>query len=521
MKRFKLLLITIVSACLLSACGGGGGGGGGGGSVTNTNTDAEPTETIATDNFTEIVIPDPVSFYDYACDNPAVQHVIPIDINNDHQDDFIIHYWCARPSDEWGEPYSEPTPDALVVQLSQPDGTYEVANADVFGADHINLGGASRKYVRGDINHDGRDDFAFAMNYEDGRDGSDWDSVEAVPAVLMSTGDTGYEVVHLGVADWGHSVGITNNVDGTTEVYFTGFTGAGIQAFRYVADTFVDVSNTYPDDAVDWAYGVRSINDENDVTQYIISSATVADPDAETYTVLKRGVALYKRIDDLWTEVSTFYYDANFSVDFVTGNGTEVQNSIFTVNGRNIILYGFDLFHIMKGGLSGYDDDIIVGKLAGSIDESGTFIEGETYYEDNGLAVQTYQFFDISGGELTSVSTPVVDEVTDVNYNFFAAKDINGDDYPDLVTYAFTTPWDSQRVEENGKPIIYLNNQAGQLVNTDISDLHGYVDNASSTSIVDDVDNDGITDLVLFGLCTDNSCGGGIIKIYLFDDFID
>jgi len=467
-----------------------------------------------------ITITSPVDYFSNACTDPVTQFVIPVNINNDGMSDFIVHYWCfAIPNETWGTTVTTPTEDALVVHVSQADGTYMVANEEVFGSNHIGLGGASRKYVRGDINKDGREDFAFAMNYEDGRSGADWNTVTTQPSVLMSTGESGYKVLRLGEPEWGHSVGITNNADGTSEVYFVGFTGVGIQAFRYIDGDFIDVSDTYPADGGEWAYGVRSINDDDGITKYIVVSASVADPDAEVYTILKRGAKLFKRVDGIWTELDAFYYDADFTIDFISWNDDVGTNSVFTVNNERYIIHGFDAWHVMKGGLSGFDNDLIVGKLAAAQDQSGTYIEGEIYDSNDGVPVQMYQFFDTSGDELTLVESPIVNEEIESNFNFFDVKDITGDGYSDIITYAFSRPWELvPRTDEAGKPTIYLNDSNGSLIHININDLPDGRSNQGKQSLVYDVNGDGIVDLLLFGTAAGGS--GGDIDIHFLSNYL-
>jgi hypothetical protein len=164
-----------------------------------------PNQKITDSVLKSITISDANELYKNQCANPVIQFVIPVRLNNDAQQDFIIHYWCPA-GINWGKELSIPTPDALVAQVSQPDGSYKTANEQVFGSRFYSLGGASRKYVRGDINGDGRDDFAFAMNWEDGRLAANSMTNATEPSVLLSTFDGGYRVKRLGQRNWNHSV---------------------------------------------------------------------------------------------------------------------------------------------------------------------------------------------------------------------------------------------------------------------------------------------------------------------------
>ena len=166
----------------------------------------------------------------YSSPDTGFQFVIPVNINNDEWQDFIVHQWCDIDRDMSGEVIQGPTPDVLSVQLSNGDGTYRDGNQEVFGELVPSLGGASRKYDTGDFNGDGRLDFAFAMNWEDGRSGSPWEYSRASPAVILSKNEAEYEVVKIGTPDWGHAVAIVEHQNGSVDALFAGFTGIGLQA---------------------------------------------------------------------------------------------------------------------------------------------------------------------------------------------------------------------------------------------------------------------------------------------------
>ena len=494
-KHFTTLLTIVISIFFLAACGGGG----------SSSTGSTPTSNLVAHNIT---IADPAAYYSHSCSEPSIQFVIPVNINDDSQSDFIVHYWCD--ADPYGSVVEGPTPDALVAQVSQPDGSYAVANEEVFGAAHYGLGGTARKVKRGDINGDGQDDFVFAMSWEDGRYNVDPTVCEAKPAVLMSTGPGTYEVARLGEPAWGHGTGIVNNADGTVEVFFAGFSGDNFQAFKYVDDGFLDVSDTYPSDAANWASGAKSI-DVNGVTEYIVG--TWAEGDIN-------GLKLYKRSSNSWVDLDEYGIPIAFETGWINWSEAEDTVKVFGVGGELSFGTTVESFDILKGGLSGYDDDLIVGKLnAQVLVGGGTIVEGVTYHENQTNPVNTFQFFQFSDEGLTLIDSPIVNEETNYTGNFFDTKDITGDGYPDLVSYAFTTPWDGIRVEEAGKPIIYSNDGNGNLVLTDINELPGFEGSQGSQSLMHDVDGDDIVDLILYGLKATTDSKG--IVIHLLKDHIE
>ena len=205
MKPFFITLITSV----LVSCGSS--------SSSNPVPEVVPTdEIIQLFNSTPIILSDSVSYYSHACNSPSFQFLIPVDINNDSFIDFIAHFWCD--SETPAEIDTKDVPDALVAYLSDGYGNYSVDNIAVFGEMYPKLGGASRKYARGDLNDDGKDDFAFAMNAEDGRAAYDYETTimnYAYPAILLSS-STGFEVVKVTsvdkfIEDPGEAVSILSN----------------------------------------------------------------------------------------------------------------------------------------------------------------------------------------------------------------------------------------------------------------------------------------------------------------------
>ena len=132
---------------LLISCGGG-----------NSNSDQilVPPQNVAPQplfNDVPIKLDDAISIYGQACADPSFQFLIPVRINEDNFVDFIAHFWCD--SENPAAIDDKPTEDALVAYLSDGLGGYFIDNQNVFGIEMPKLGGASRKYSRGDINNDG------------------------------------------------------------------------------------------------------------------------------------------------------------------------------------------------------------------------------------------------------------------------------------------------------------------------------------------------------------------------------
>jgi hypothetical protein len=111
-------------------------------------------------------------------------------------------------------------------------------------------------------------------------------------------------------------------------------------------------------------------------------------------------------------------------------------------------------------------------------------------------------FFELDQGMLTEIPSPIIGEEPDNNFNFFECRDINNDGYADLTVFPFTQSWNDLRLEEAGKPIFFINDQRGSLVNLNISMLPGHSSGGEGglQSTISDVNQDGHIDVILFGL---------------------
>lgn len=504
--------VTLLAAAILTACGGGG-------SSTPPN-DTTPTPPVTQEPETgdilqSITIADPKNYRPFtdattsACSDPVLQFAIPVDINGDKYDDFILHYWCGNPTTP--EEYRSPTPDRVLAQISNSEGEYTVATSEVFGEEYVQMGGMSRKYRAGDINGDGYDDFAFAMNWEDGRpDIQGENNVGAQPAMLLSApkenGLVQYRVKRIGERSWGHGVAIVKNKDGTRDVAFSGYTNAGRQVFRYTPDGFDNVSSEYAN-PYDWTTHAEMLND-NGVTDFIAANLGING---------LSGIVLIDKDGSSLTKVDTYEQEVAFNVNF---NG--YQAPVVNVNGRLGI--GGAFFTMCK--MPKFSEDVgnvLVANLSTTRLLDGTDpVEGGNYPTDGATDTVNYLlFFEYDENGLRQIDNPLVGENNEVNYNFIYCQDVNNDGLTDLVTSPFSRGYNRSRMEQDGRPDVYLNNGDSNLVLQDISYLPGYPGDATMMSTrgkLEDVNNDGIKDLMLFGDNTANVAGD--IQIHLLRNVI-
>ena len=463
----------------------------------------------------------------YAEAQPSIQFVIPVNINNDGWEDFIVHQWCDLYRDKFGEVIEDPTPDLLVVHLSNGDGTYRDGNEEVFGEAIPSLGGASRKYDRGDINGDGRDDFAFAMNWEDGRNGDPWEYSRASPAVIMSKGETEYEVQKIGTPDWGHAVTIVEHNNGDVDALFAGFTGIGLQALRYSNDGWINVIEEYPPESVwdenwtiieqgtsQWSTEFKYYND------YIIatdSSAQNEDP--------AQGLALWKRADSKWQKIDQDLVPVEFYVDAISWQGSAAQYAVYLVDGEYVAGYTPETMCFMDGKFDNSENITFVALFGTRKHKEGeTIIEGGSYNDDEFNARQISKVFQIQDDKIVEIEAPfdLYDEF--LFTNFLDCRDINNDGYADFSRHVFSRTYGYEVPRDRGgTPVLSINNKDNKLIdyeNNQSYEMPGHsllLDAGHGQGYTRDINNDGLEDLVVFGETMRNEYNqyDGSIEIYL------
>jgi hypothetical protein len=453
-KNFKTLFCLI----LATSCGGGSSPQT---QINNSNIISQPTPLF---NSNPIKLIDAASYYSHACNDPSFQFLIPVKINEDSFIDFIAHFWCDSKTPALYN--NEPTPDALVAYVSDGFGQYSIENINVFGEIAPKLGGASRKYARGDINADGIDDFAFAMNWEDGRAAFDNNSVlsnYASPAILLSS-DSGYDIINLGTKDWGHSVQVRDNI-----VFFAGHSS---QVFEYSNTSWNEISNNYPK----LSFSSFLLYDD-----YIINSVRNES---------SQGLELIK---DKKT-ISSIMMEESFKVNFETWNNSGTNNytslGVYNIRGENY----FD------GIVSEMcrKDDLIVVTINASKLISGQIVEGGYYSQTDTTPVVMFDFYNIENQNLLKADIEITNEEINHNFNFFDCIDVNQDQKKDIVAQVFSQQWNDQD-NNKGVPEIYINDE-GNYYNLDTSDWPNYSQSDDSQGFLFDVDNNGTSDLVVFPL---------------------
>ena len=427
-------------------------------------------------NTSPIVLNDPQSYYSSICDNPVLSSMIPLDINGDTNDDFIIHYWCDQV--EFGNSVRGEARNILVAFVSDGYGAYNVDNYNVFGESYPSLGGASRKFKIFDINGDGKDDIAYAMNNEDGRSAYFWEdqlSNGTQPTILLST-ETGFTIERMGEADWGHAVSITD----TGDVIFAGF-NYGTQAFRLQGEQWIDVTSEYP---------VVS------PSAHLIRGDFIANAERQSD---RFGFYVTHRADNVWSRIAEYMFVKDFDVQWESwnnnGTGNYDPNPVTSFYGKKYIGGMFDSMCAI--------DNMLVAKVnAATLKDGSEPIEGQYYQNTDTYTVNMLMFFKLVDGEIVLQDNPIVNEDINVNYHDWTCNDVNNDAGNDIVASVFSETWIDTREYRGGVPIVYLNDGFDNLTSVDVSEWPTYSQEVDTAGFLHDIDNNGTTDLIIHPLST-------------------
>ena len=276
---------------------------------------------------------------------------------------------------------------------------------------------------------------------------------------------------------------------GTKDALFAGFTGDSFQAFRFQGNTWVDVESEYPTE------GIRG-NGWGNTFRFISTGASgeaadkaVGNDSSSTFN----GISLVSKDAGIWSRTDEHLNNIDFSVDYISWTDDLSSVDVYTINGEQLIHAVISEMCVMSSFEPG-SNPIVVGKMGAGVDVSGEFIQGQLYDQDNTLAVQLFFFYELVGDKLIEMESPLVNEESNINANFFDCIDINSDGYDDLVVSAYSG---DNSFQDGGLPIIYVNNKEGKLVNLERSDFPQYEADRTQ-GYLHDVNADGLMDLVLF-----------------------
>lgn len=410
--------------------------------------------------------------------------VVPLDVNYDGRQDLLAHYFC---NDFDGSVAPEPTLDALMVYISDADGSFAVGNKKTFGAEQISLGGATRNYSTGDFNNDGRKDVVFAVNWEDGRPHLNFDSWDTEQTVLLSN-ERGYSIERVGEPVYGHGIGTVDNGQGYQDILTysrSDWGGLDIAVLRWQGAAAEYVTQNYP--AIEGGLTFGGVPSGEDGVLGAIYNGTD-----------NGGIDYFKKIAGRWQESNAGDLERLTveTVTWVTWNGDPGLFRVSELEGKYYNNLGIvdSCYLPSTPELPGY----IVGKFTGwylgeSYDENGT------YYEMEQPIINKLVFFEVGESGVTRVNTPFAEEYPDDFFNFFSCRDLNQDGLPDIAVHNQTgNVAQMSQPFSGGAPRTYLRKPDGKFAVLDTSSFPKGEEDGTQLGLYADINGDGLEDLILY-----------------------
>lgn len=432
------------------------------------------------------------------------------DFNNDGDVDVMLQAW--RGQSEFGSAMEAlPEEHIVILDLVGQSGITIIGDQILTEA---RLGGLSRRHAVGNLNNDGIQDYAFAMNKEDGRSGVDIEMMLLSPTVLLSDSNSYYSKQSLGLADWGHSVETFPNSLGFDDVIFGGYNSGteqyrGIQAYRYFDGEWIDVTALYPADPdLKWANSIRHLRltEKNEFQDVLAVTATRDTTENGFYQVVQEGIKFYGLRDNSdWVVLGEFWIDLEESIQLVSWSGDPHTAQIGEYKGEEIIYPNFHEIVAVKD-LNG--SDYFIAKLSYMTLANDQLIDLTKIYQESGAEFSIHTellFFKAdTQGNFELVTSPIEDEIISIGYNFFSVEDVNADGLKDIVVSAYTGGLVDDIYDLQGHPVIYLGNEEGTFRQVSTKHLPGHSDHDTEYSnalygSMKDINQDGYFDLIMAG----------------------
>lgn len=439
--------------------------------------------------------PDLAELFESLCGiSTLVQTALAVDLNGDGRKDLVLDAWCDLNgrglSHLMGTPYDGAIPNTLILLLQQPDGTFTLANKQLFGTDLISLSGPGL-LTAGDLNHDGIIDVVVAPSKEDGRnpthfaDGSN--NYMAPTQVLLSRTDGSFAISEVGPPTPGGSRFILKDEQGLDVMAFNG------EVYRHADGAWISRS----DSTLGTPQAIFAMNGSS----YAVSEMVEPQGDGTSFSF---GLKLAKKNADLsWSRADAYTIAPMTRAPTVNlvGSTLEVTQQFLVRIGQTDWL----IPSIAAGCV--LDTGRYVGLFEG-IPLSQPYSPGQTLSFNELLQHYTsrFVFVDLQDGKFSG--EPQFSEYTIPNEFALSCQDINRDGLADIVV----TRWGQGSVV----PYIYTA-KSGQYmpIQTDRMPAppHAY---HGVTSYVTDMNNDGLADIIYYPLLGMRSGYAGPITLKMY-----
>lgn len=417
-----------------------------------------------------------------------IQSFFLADVNKDGRKDVVMSFWCRS---ETGVLTYGPTKNKVLIFTQQTDGTFVESTKAILGRDVVDLNGVGHNHVVYDFNKDGYDDFVFVVSREDARlpspDGAT--NHHAYNMFFTSKGDGTYDISPMGIYAWNYGIKLIDNSSGGKDIITMpiGYTKL-VEHFSFVNGKWV-ISNQYS-----WINGTDPIVFSGKEAKQAVTS--MAYPDL--------GVSLYNKTSSgSWVLASSEKFGEYKMVPFVTWQLMQKLTQLYTIDGKQYInMATANMCELKSPTQSSAIVAVSGNEFTKPYVEGTTVEEGASYLK----TVSKLLSYKNSGKLEKSNNFYIKGENTDASIHKMNCIDVNNDGYDDVTVH----DWRAKT-----EPIIYVNNKNGTMSRVDPSKIPGKNLFASSqTYIYEDVNNDGIRDLIYWPIAGFGSQDNLALKVY-------
>ena len=429
--------------------------------------------------------------------------VFPVDINEDEYKDLLVIFFCSNAEQYSGVEHDEPSLNYIIPYISDVNGSYSAAPLEVFGEDFPRIPHMPRKFVRGDFNADGKDDFALAINHDDGR----LNQEVPVQAVLLSQqgGKYSIETITTPQPMMAHSISLAINELGSFDILWGGYCcSEDLYAYRYDSGNWLNVSDKYPQSSTvdlgnsDWGTETRADMRFGGKTQRLLTHMNYQISDTQKVI----GMNLWRENDGIWSLNDVYERTTEGVVQFINWvTGDPQPEPYITLNERELLVSG-----VLTENMCIFEENENVTLMiifpGMGLENSNTF-DKEKIYQDSDEELEPVKpliFFDITADRFEIQNRTIFDEYLQASGNYFICEDVNDDDRVDIVLQDFSNTWRTDFVKTNS-PVIYLQNEDRSFTNVNydkenllVNEFGGYI------GLLSDMNDDGVVDLIRYSL---------------------
>jgi len=432
-----------------------------------------------------ILLPDVRKKYDRLCGDTVGMRALTANMSGhkDGKKDIVVTLYCVIKPTGKILLNSVPTINGLIVFIQRNDGAFYDGTIDLFGVDLVDIGGISFEHTAVfDINGDGYDEIVLPITGEDARalfpdDPTTWNNKQVV--FITSIGGGKYKVEKLGWASYGMAADLVDNQFNSKDVITTviGY-GGKPQAWR--------LSGTNWNLAADYDSLGNSL-----IGLYFPSTNSGNGSSTHLATTSVTSLALFnKNLNNIWIKSADWSFPNIKQAQYVSWNGQQGSLNLINYNGADYGFVSFGEYCSLRRnnnenyfGLYELPSSVITGGYNGQL-----LHESTNDFETHVLLMG----FSVENGIITQINLSLTNEITNQMALKMTCNDVNGSGYQAITILTWG---------ENAKPIVYLNDSKGRFSSIN----QNLFPNASAyfqgnTSILEDIDGDGIPDLFVYPL---------------------